>query len=43
MATEMAGHQNNIGATDFSHFWKDGIKEKEKNEEEISINSLKIV
>ena len=43
LATEMAGHQNNIGATDFSHFWKDGIKEKEKNEEEISINRRKVL
>ena len=43
LATDMAGNKNNIGATDFSHFWKDGIKEKEKNEEEISINRRKVL
>ncbi|MCK4662282.1 MAG: hypothetical protein KAT68_05415 [Bacteroidales bacterium] len=32
-----------IAATDFSHFWKDGIKEKEENEEEISINRRKVL
>ncbi len=32
---------NNIAATDFSHFWKDGIKEKE--EEEISIHRRKVL
>jgi len=42
-ATDIAGNQKNIGTTDFSHFWKDGIKEKEKNEEEISINRRKIL
>ncbi len=43
LATDLAGHPNNIGATDFSHFWKDGIKEKEKKEDEISINRRKVL
>ncbi|MCP3940928.1 MAG: ATP-binding protein [Desulfobacteraceae bacterium] len=43
LAVDIAGHQKNIGATDFSHFWKDGIKEKEKNEEEISVNRRKVL
>lgn len=42
-ATQNARSSNNIGATDFSHFWKDGIKEKEEKEEEISINRRKVL
>lgn len=42
-ATDIARYKNNIGATDFSHFWKDGIKEKEEKEEEISINRKKVL
>lgn len=42
-ATKIARDSNNIGATDFSHFWKDGIKEKEEREEEISINRRKVL
>lgn len=42
-AADMAIDLNNIGATDFSHFWKDGIKEKEIKEEEISINRRKVL
>jgi hypothetical protein len=41
LATSIARNSNNIAATDFSHFWKDGIREKE--EEEISINRRKIL
>lgn len=40
-ATSIARDSNNIAATDFSHFWKDGIKEKE--EEEISIHRRKVL
>tara|TARA_B110000908_G_C10258225_1_gene457138 strand:+ start:755 stop:3901 length:3147 start_codon:yes stop_codon:yes gene_type:complete len=42
-ATYIARDSQNIGATDFSHFWKDGIKEKEAKEEEISINRRKVL
>ncbi len=42
-ATEIARNKNNIGATDFSHFWKDGIKEKGDKEDEISINRRKVL
>lgn len=42
-ATQNARDSNNIGATDFSHFWKDGIKEKEEKEEEVSINRRKVL
>lgn len=42
-ATQIARDSNNIGATDFSHFWKDGIKEKEEKEEEISVNRRKVL
>ncbi|WP_419211119.1 AAA family ATPase [Maribacter sp. X9] len=42
-ATYIARDSSNIGATDFSHFWKDGIKEKEAKEEEISINRRKVL
>ncbi|OBX21586.1 hypothetical protein A9996_17960 [Gelidibacter algens] len=42
-ATKIARSSSNIGATDFSHFWKDGIKEKEEKEEEISINRRKVL
>jgi hypothetical protein len=42
-ATHIARDSQNIGATDFSHFWKDGIKEKEAKEEEISINRRKVL
>lgn len=41
MATAIARDSNNIAATDFSHFWKDGIREKE--EEEISVNRRKVL
>lgn len=40
-ATTIARDSNNIAATDFSHFWKDGIKEKD--EDEISINRRKVL
>jgi len=40
-ATSIARDSNNIAATDFSHFWKDGIKEKDENE--ISINRRKVL
>nr|WP_319398779.1 ATP-binding protein [uncultured Carboxylicivirga sp.] len=40
-ATSIARDSNNIAATDFSHFWKDGIKEKE--EESISIHRRKVL
>lgn len=42
-ATNIARDSQNIAATDFSHFWKDGIKEKEEKEEEISINRRKVL
>lgn len=42
-ATHIARDSNNIEATDFSHFWEDGIKEKEEKEEEISVNRRKIL
>lgn len=42
-ATDIARDSNNIATTDFSHFWKDGIKEKEEKEEEISINRRKVL
>ncbi|WP_158848098.1 AAA family ATPase [Algibacter sp. L1A34] len=42
-ATQNARSSNNIAATDFSHFWMDGIKEKEAKEEEISINRRKVL
>lgn len=41
LATSIARDSNNIAATDFSHFWMDGIREKE--EEEISINRRKVL
>ncbi len=42
-ATEIAREINKIAATDFSHFWKDGIKDEEEKEEEISINRRKVL
>uniref|UniRef100_UPI004049757F phosphoribosyltransferase-like protein n=1 Tax=Flavobacterium sp. TaxID=239 RepID=UPI004049757F len=42
-ATQIARDSSNIAATDFSHFWKDGIKEKEEKEEEISVNRRKVL
>jgi len=42
-ATDIARDSNNIAATDFSHFWKDGIKEREEKEEDISINRRKVL
>ncbi len=42
-ATQIARGISNIAATDFSHFWKDGIKEKEEKEEQISINRRKVL
>jgi hypothetical protein len=42
-ATEIARNSSNIGATDFSHFWEDGIKEKAEKEEEVSINRRKVL
>lgn len=42
-ATDTARDGHKIAATDFSHFWKDGIKDKEEKEEEISINRRKIL
>lgn len=43
IATKNARDSSNIAATDFSHFWKDGIKEKEEKEEQISINRRKVL
>ncbi len=42
-ATEIARNSSNIAATDFSHFWEDGIKEKVEKEEEVSINRRKLL
>jgi hypothetical protein len=42
-ATEIARDSSNIGATDFSHFWEDGIKEKADKENEVSLNRRKIL
>ena len=42
-ATNIARDSDKIAATDFSHFWKDGIKEREEKEEEISINRRKVL
>ena len=42
-ATNIARDSKNIGATDFAHFWMDGIKEKEEKEEEVSINRRKVL
>ncbi|RYU91810.1 phosphoribosyltransferase-like protein [Emticicia agri] len=43
IATVNARNSANIGATDFSHFWEDGIKGKIEKEEEISIKRRKIL
>ena len=42
-AISLARNSSNIGATDFSHFWEDGIKGKANKEEETSINRRKIL
>lgn len=42
-ATGIARNSSNIAATDFSHFWEDGIKEKVDKEQEISMNRRKIL
>lgn len=42
-ATGIARNSSNIGATDFSHFWEDGIKEKADKELEISMNRRRIL
>ncbi len=42
-AANMARNSANIGATDFSHFWEDGIKGKVEKEEETSLKRRKIL
>jgi len=42
-ATKIAQDSANIGATDFSHFWEDGIKGKVEKEEETSLKRRKIL
>lgn len=42
-ATLIARSSANIGATDFSHFWEDGIKGKAEKEEETSLKRRKIL
>jgi len=43
LATIIARNSTNIGATDFSHFWEDGIKGKVEKEEETSLKRRKIL
>jgi hypothetical protein len=40
---KIAENTSNIGATDFSHFWEDGIKGKVEKEEEISLIRRKLL
>lgn len=42
-AAHIARSSANIGATDFSHFWEDGIKGKFEKEEETSIKRRKLL
>jgi hypothetical protein len=42
-ATIVARSTQNIGATDFSHFWEDGIKGRVEREEETSLKRRKIL
>lgn len=42
-ATEIARSSSNIGATDFSHFWEDGITGKIEKEAETSLKRRKIL
>jgi len=42
-AANIARNSANIGATDFSHFWEDGIKGKVEKEEETSLKRRKIL
>jgi len=42
-ASKIARNNTNIGATDFSHFWEDGIKGRVEKEEETSIKRRKIL
>jgi hypothetical protein len=42
-ASIIARNSTNIGATDFSHFWEDGIKGRVEKEEETSIKRRKIL
>ena len=43
IASETARSSSNIGATDFSHFWEDGIKGKVEKEEEVSLKRRKLL
>lgn len=43
IASEAARSSSNIGATDFSHFWEDGIKGKVEKEEEVSLKRRKLL
>lgn len=42
-AIEFARNSSKIGATDFSHFWEDGIKGKVEKEEEVSLMRRKVL